>query len=208
MSSTTDTPITIRPALEALEQAFDQLRQRFGLAEGVAPVITIQSAGRKRATGWFWPEMWTGESPEINLSAEHLARGYEEAMETLIHEMAHWANWVNDVKDCNKAQYHNRQFKEMAQNLGLHVENLGLHVEKMGRHGWADTSLTPELKDMVYGLTVNKDAFGIARLIRRGEKAPTKMKLWQCGCGVKIRAAVEIDVTCNTCGAVFEKQDA
>lgn len=194
---------SIRPALEALETAFAQLAHRLDLPAGPAPVFTIQAAGRKRALGWFWAATWQNGQPEalpeINLAAEHLARGYEAAMETLVHELAHWANWLAKVKDCNASGYHNRHFKARA-------EALGLTVEKMGRHGWAYTNLGPELRKTVYGLHVNREAFALARLEKTATKGATRQKLWRCGC-TRIRAAVEVHAVCLACGENFILQD-
>ena len=201
--------MSIRPLIETLETSFDKLaKQLFSKEELPSPVITLQTHGRRNAYGWFARDMWIkGKDetlPEINISAEYLNRGVFEVIETLVHEMVHYVNHLrfsrgdNKKRDCNSSQYHNKIFKKTC-------EEIGLNCEKMGRYGWADTSLTKELKTKIEELKLNTEAFFLARRMSSVSKQPTKMKKWSCQCGINIRAAVSLDIRCNACGYDFEK---
>jgi hypothetical protein len=131
-------------AIEELYRAFDFFNETF--AEGNLPkvIITIQEAGRKNAYGWFGESFWKDGICEqgvceINLSAEYMGRDPYAILETLLHEMAHLKNAINDIRDCTSGQYHNKKFK-------IAAEQFGLIVKRAGNKGWAFTSLGEEAR--------------------------------------------------------------
>jgi hypothetical protein len=191
---------SIRPAIEELERAFQELAPVFG-REMPLPVITIQSQGRKSALGWFANNRWSntkGKLPEINICAEHLARSPEDIAEVLIHEMCHYADALDGIRDCTVRQYHNENFKKRC-------DEVGLICQKMRGRGWAATSLSPELLSKVALVKINPEAFTLFRAGAEKKKAETKMKKWRCTC-TTIRAAVLGEATCNRCGLAFKLQ--
>lgn len=142
-------------ALEELYRAFDFFNKRF--ADGSLPkvIITIQEAGRRNAYGWFGKSFWKDDICEqgvceINLSAEYMGRDPLSILETLLHEMAHLDNAMNDIRDCTSGQYHNKKFKTAA-------EKYGLIVKRMGNKGWASTQLGEEAVEAIEQLNPNKD---------------------------------------------------
>lgn len=149
---------------ENLEILFDYFNEKlFDEFFNTRPVITIQSAGKKNALGWctigkLWVEDNGSEFHEINISAEHLGSGIEAVSSTLLHEMCHLYNLINDGKsDTNPSnQYHSLRFKDTA-------ESIGFIVEKMGRRGYARTILSDNLKDLIKSSDI-KDTFTIRRL--------------------------------------------
>ena len=150
-------PVTDQPynkAVDVLQKAFIYFNEVLAEKElDKVPVITIQSKGRRAAYGWFWDCTWkSGDDvrPEINISAEHLSRSAHAIMETLIHEMAHMINAKRKVKDCNAAQYHNKNFKTTA-------EAIGLTVSKMGTHGYAKTELGDKARVAVLAFVAAND---------------------------------------------------
>lgn len=153
--------------LQTLYSAFDHFNRTFCSTDPLpTPVINLGPAGKRPYYGWFRANSWTVKTkqpdgsaplvPEINISPEYLDRSPEAVFETLLHEMTHLKNWVLSIKDCNASQYHNKKFKEQA-------ENFGLSVEKMRNRGWAKTSLAQEGIRAITALTFDKDAFNIAR---------------------------------------------
>lgn len=202
----------LAPAIAELHRIFDAVNERFYGGDLPTPIITIQSQGRKKGVlGWCttW-EAWqiikaTGETEgrfEINLTAEYMNRPVMEILGTLIHEIAHYANAHYGIKDVTGNQYHNKRFKEQA-------EYLMLEVKQDTKRGWSITNVTPELVEWLKSLNPNESVFTYFRgELPQRQKAPTKMKLWTCGCGTKIRAAVEIDVICRRCGQPFKKQES
>jgi len=140
-----------------LYRSFNHFNRFF--AEGILPhvVITIQNRGRRNAYGWFGESFWTdgvcaeGVS-EINLSAEYVSRGADALLETLLHEMAHLFNAVNEIQDCSSGQYHNKKFK-------LAAEKFGLEVTKLPGKGFARTRLGKEARKAISALKVDPDLF-------------------------------------------------
>jgi hypothetical protein len=90
---------------------------------------------------------------EISLSAEYLNRGIEEICDTLLHEMIHLYNALNNIKDTSSNYvYHNKKFKEGC-------ENHGLLVEKDKKLGWSITTLKPETKEYINTLNIHSEVF-------------------------------------------------
>src|SRR5438093_4632718 len=112
------------------------------------PVITIQGRGRRStAVGWFRNGKWHNGKPqglpEINICAERLNRPLEEIAQTLLHEMCHYANALEGIRDCS-GNYHNRKFKDRCASIGLICR-----LSEISGHGWSETSLSPSLREIV-----------------------------------------------------------
>lgn len=194
---------SLQPAVNTLEQVFETLMGMYQLDMKQRPVITIQSHGRRSALGWFWAKRWDNTLEkgiaEINISAEDLDRK-DGVIATLIHELVHFVNNINGVKDCNSSQYHNKHFKAKA-------EQFGLVVEQMGRYGFAHTHMSEDLKKKVEALKIDYSAFALSRNeLGKRQKAKTKMLKWSCGC-TNVRCAVELNAECQECGERFNLVD-
>ncbi len=192
---------TIKPVIETAEFIYDAFASRFN-RELPRPVITVQTKGRSQACAWFWADRWQdGEPsriPEINLCAEHVNDGLMELANSVLHEMVHYANWLDGVRDCSSSQYHNRRFKERCESVGLICER---HPQK--RYGWSSTRLSANLSIYVANLGINEDALNLSRITSRGLRRPgSKLKKWACGC-TNLWAAVEVAATCTRCGGSF-----
>lgn len=220
--------VSLVPAIAELERAF---RAFCGLAfkrHMPMPVITIQTAGRKNAAAWFWREQWLngernategghtgnpvqdggrasreGRLPEINICAEQLGRSVEDLAQFLLHEMCHMANYLDGIRDCTASQYHNRHFQRRCHSIGL--------VCKKGPRGFAYTSLSPQLREIVGRVAINPGAFAVYRrspfielnrsLPELVQKGTRRLRRWTCGCKKSrvIYASRGLDVTCNQC---------
>ena len=137
------------------------------------PVFVVASRGRKAVNGWFWANRWKSKTntetiaPEIFIAAESLSRNPEDVLETLLHEIAHYKNFLAEIKDCNSAQYHNKHFKKTA-------EQLGLEVSKLSGRGYARTALGPLAKEAIEKLKPNTKCYDLFRLEK--EQRPTIKK--------------------------------
>jgi hypothetical protein len=194
---------SIRPAITELERAFKGFAVLFK-REMPLPVITTQTRGRRKfVAGWYAHQKWRNGKPEgiseINLCAEHLALPVPAVAEILLHEMVHYANALDGIEDCSRNQYHRKSFK-------ARCDTIGLRCEQGGCRGWAKTSLSPELAETVAAVGIDPEAFSLFRLERKQEQVGSRMKKWRSGC-TTIRAAVEVDATCNQCGARFLIQE-
>lgn len=195
---------TIQPALDELYRIYAATAKMFGLDPKDPPLILIASRGRRKNwLGWHQAKAWRNKKDvitEVCICAEVLDRGPLKCAETLLHEMVHLANSRRGINDCSVNQYHNASFRNMAVEAGM-------ICEKMEKFGWASTSLGPEQKKVLKSMRLKRAAFQLARReFEAKEKPPTKMRKWACQCGINIRAAVELDITCNRCGELFEKK--
>lgn len=189
---------SINPIIKELERVYDALAKDFKL-KASRPIITVQTKGRQKDTlGWYWSEKWQldkKEIGEINICAEGLNK---QPIETLIHEMVHYANYCEKTEDCNAHQYHNKNFKTKA-------ESYGLNVEKQGRHGWAFTTLSDTLKPKLEKLKINYKLFKLYRKTSRSLTLPTKMKKYRCDC-TTVRCATDLNAKCLSCSKEFKER--
>lgn len=196
-------PHTIQPVIAAAEFLYEVFASRFK-REMVQPVITVQTKGRKNACAWFWADRWqNGEPcpiPEINLYAEHISDGLMELANSVLHEMVHYANWLDGVRDCSASQYHNRHFTDRCESVGLICAQ---HRQK--RYGCAFTKLSTELEELVSSLRIDEAALNLRRVAHQSKHRPgSKLKKWACNC-TNLWAAVEVNATCNRCDTLFRR---
>lgn len=195
------------PVIAELERAFRAFCDLSFKRQMPLPVITIQTAGRKSAIGWFAMEKWQNGQPkrlpEINISAEYLAHDVEDIAEVLLHEMCHYANYLNGIRDCSSSQYHNRNFKRRCESIGL--------VCTKSRRGWAYTELSIELREIVRRVSLDPGAFSMYRTgpqYRLVESNPERrLRRWKCECKKSkvIYASRGLDVTCNKCFKCYKE---
>ena len=197
-----------------LYSAYTQLNEQLFNNELPEPIIIIQSnqylpKSKKTVTGWcttspVWEQNINDKKDykyEINLIAEYLDRGYEGIMETLLHESCHLHNICNHIEDCSSRGKHNEHFKE-------ECDRINLLCEKVPRHGWAKTTLSPHLIEVVNNLEVDKEAFKIYRIVEVKEKktrnvAPThKYKCNSCGHEISSKED-ELIVICKDCNKEY-----
>ena len=190
---------SIVPLIKELERIYDSLTIKFNLMVE-RPIITIQSKGKSKILGWFWQEKWCKIEGkmigEINICAEELNKN---PIETLVHEMVHYANHVDNIADCNGHGYHNKNFKERA-------ELYGLSVNKDGRHGWGLTAIAPKLDAILKDIKIDYKIFELYRKENITTKAPTKMIKYICKC-TTIRCATSLKAKCLVCNEEFKISD-
>lgn len=152
---------SLKPLIDDLEDLFSKFNRHFFSGTLEKPVITVSPDHTRGAYGWCtgWKAWQDGNKEggyyEINMCAEYLNRPFEETCGTLLHEMVHLQNLQDDVQDTSRSGlYHNRKFKETA-------EEHGLTVEKGSKYGWHITALTPEAQAFVQSL--GKNGFGLVR---------------------------------------------
>lgn len=109
--------------------------------------------------------------------------------------------------------YHNKRFKEVAENHGLIVE-----YDK--RIGWSIAKLTDEAKTFVEANT-NKEVFTLTRNRHGAVEKPSdeggeeedpkpkqSMRKYVCpACGTIIRATKDVNVKCADCDEIFVKEE-
>jgi hypothetical protein len=131
---------------------------------------------------------------------------------TVAHEMAHYLNFKQGIKDTAKSGRHNLKFKEMA-------EKLGLVCTQDDKLGWT-TQGSAETDAIIDSLEVD---WSIFELVRKQQVAkvrkPSNKLTWECAPDCLIESpntgkltrftlvAAYIDGTCNQCGTKYTPVD-
>ena len=196
-----------------LNKLFDLLNDEFFEGALARPTITIMSTPKAFGSFSLRDDAWitkNGKTHEINIGAGTLARPIENVCATLLHEMCHYWDFVNGVKDTSRGySYHNKRFKDTAESHGLTVT----HSE---RYGWSHTEPADALLDFVLynGLTdilINRNestgfAIGGGTGTHSGTPVPTVTKkpsstrkyICPC-CGMSVRATKVVRIACMDC---------
>lgn len=214
--------------IAALTALWNAIRQRHPEVPAVVLLPAPSLAKKMNVLGHFAPLRWKGKRPdddrlhEVLVVAEHLDRGAEEVLDTLLHEAAHAANHERGVRDCSRSQYHNSSFRTMA-------ESLGLSVRQVPHYGHAQTTL-PAATAQLYeaGLAALREVLISRRrpianatgTTTGGVNTPTddsdpdvedgprsRHLKATCACGFVIRASKKTlqntVIRCETCGEPF-----
>ena len=135
-----DGPIESSLVVMGLEKAYEDIRAR----HPDAPPVVIALAGSRSRRGHFAANRWERNESgvaELFIAGERLRDGAQGVLATLLHETAHGLASTRGIPDTSRGgRYHNRRYKLLA-------EEVGLHVERAPSIGWSDTSLTPETID-------------------------------------------------------------
>lgn len=194
----------LKGVIETLETVFDRFNERYFENALSKPVITVSPDTTRGAYGWCttWKAWKEGESDgyyEINLCAEHLARPYLETCGTLLHEMVHLYNLMQDVQDCSRGgTYHNRKFKEAALAHGL-------ECSQTEKYGWSTTKLTDDTAAFVVSLGVSSFSMYRSKPTKASKKSNTRKYTCPC-CGMSVRATKDVMVKCAVCDVLMEKE--
>lgn len=196
-------------ALDELYRIFEILNKEYFSNKLPYPMITIQRTKRSGNLGWFTlDKIWERKNAddkryEINICAEYLNGEVYDIVDTLQHEMVHYANKIAEIKDCN-GQIHNKKFKSLA-------EQVGLIVEKSKKYGYGHTRCSDEFKKFIDEvIKPNVECFSYFRNLIIKEKKSTEKKIFTyvCPqCNEKVKAKAEKHIICGECGCDFEMQE-
>ena len=209
---------TYNRAAGYLNTIFNLLNERFFNNELERPVITIQST--PRAYGHYTPyNAWSvkGEKGmrEINIGAGTLTRNIENVVSTLLHEMVHYWNDMNGVKDTSRGgTYHNKKFLAKANECGLLIT----HSDK---YGWSHTEPSEEIlafcvEHDLTEIRLCRFDFEALRISGAGthsgnfptigiERKKSSSRKYVCPCcGMSVRATKEVHVMCMDCEEELE----
>lgn len=194
---------SLQPALAEIERMIDYLKIDMDFGD-IRITPTIQTQGQRKTFGHFSANRWQDDNGsnhhEIQITAENLKRPAMDIASTIRHELVHAKNFSLGIRDAsNSGVYHNLKFKSSAEEYGL------ICAEKTPANGHGFTSLSAMLEArLIAELQPNDSAFNLVRLATKPKKAKTKMLKWSCGC-TNIRAAVEVNATCEECSETFIK---
>lgn len=155
---------TIGDIITCLHDSFDYFNQELDSKLPQPYFTLIPNRGKTAYLGWFFRGKWKegkANKNEINICPDTLKRPLEDVLETVLHEMVHYANYVKNIQDCNANQYHNKHFKTRA-------ESFGLIVEKVRNRGYAKTSLNEYGMKLVKGFLKTKEGKAFEKLHDKG----------------------------------------
>lgn len=199
-----------------LVKIFKAINETYFENELETPTITIQSTAGAYGhvtTGKVWHNLETA-THELNISADYLSRPIENVVATLIHEACHLYAMQNGIKDTsNRGVYHNRHFKDLA-------EQRGLIISRHEKYGWTITEpseetlnfcITYALEDI---LITRQPCFslpgaggsktGNGGSVPPAPRKPSSTRKYICPCcGNSFRATKNINVLCMDCNVPF-----
>ena len=200
--------------LKVLEETWLEIRRWHPDIPPAVIIIASGTDGKHPRWGHHAPGRWNvnGEqTTEIMISGEGLRRTPHDVFGTLLHEAAHALAHARGIKDTSRqGRYHNKQFKNCA-------EELALTVTHDDRNGWAATTLTPAA-ERAYARQL--DALTQAMTLwRHGEtttgtatRRNTNLIAAICLCGRSIRLAAstlaEAPIICQACDGKFQAKTA
>lgn len=192
----------IKDFIKQYEEVFNKFNKKYFKNELPTVVLTVNSDTTKGAYGWCTSgKVWKHEDDEngfyeIVLTAEYINRAPEEIAGTLFHEMIHLYNLQHEIVDTSgNGYYHNKKFKEAAENFGLKV--------KKTDYGYSKTELSEEQIEFVK--TLNLIKFDFYRVKKIKISKPSKSKKYQCPlCGASFWSSKEMHVHCEDCDEDFE----
>ena len=203
-------------ALEELYRIFDILNHDKFNGSLSEPVITIQKTKGGTLGHFTLTKTWVDKNNEssdetsyyeINIDPRWFnTRTPADVAETLLHEMCHYHNKVNDIKDCS-GNIHNKKFKKSA-------ENVGLIVEKGKSVGYGYTSMSEELKAYMNEVVKPNDKafeyFRTAPLKPSGAGGARKKSVFKytCpDCGQEVKGKRDMVIKCGLCDVVMKMED-
>lgn len=202
-----------------LKSIYEQLNEDFW--NGELPDITLTIQQKEATYGHVTlSEVWMIENDgqhELNVAAGGLVRPIENIVATIMHEAVHIYCMQNSIKDTsNNHVYHNKKFKEIA-------EQHGLLIERHEKYGYTLTTPSQKLIDYckeqgfenlhIYrkeeGQPIGKGLGGITGGDDgAGTAAPTRKsstRKYACDCGISVRATKEVYIICGNCMAVMKE---
>jgi hypothetical protein len=205
---------TASRVLKVLEDIWLEIRRWHPDIPPAVIIIASGTEGKQARLGHHAPGRWNvagRQYAEVMISGEGLRRTPGEVLGTLLHEAAHALAHERGIKDTSRqGRYHNKHFKNCA-------EQLGLSVEHDDRFGWSAAKITSttefayarQLADLAQAMT----------LWRHGEtttgttsRRSTNLIAAACPCGRSIRVAAstlaEAPITCQACDGDFQAKNA
>lgn len=186
-------------AIEFLENAYDVLNLKY--FNGELPKVVIVSMSNPKEYGHYsLYDAWATEDMayrEISISAETLNRKIENTIATLLHEMTHHYNAMNNIKDCSRnGTYHSKKFKEQA-------ELRGLIIEYDPKIGWSKTTPSPELIEFIQEQGWRD--VDLSRAMSGSKmKKPSSTRKYICPiCGCSVRATKDVLIACVPCSEIM-----
>jgi hypothetical protein len=199
-----------------LDGLFDYYNNR--LFEGKLNDCMINMSRKKGALGFFSPKNWKdtnkqdgGGIHEINLNPDHLDRKEAEWHSTLVHEMVHL--WQRDFGEPSRSGYHNKQWANKMQEIGLIPTNTGEPGGK--KTGQAMAHYIADNGPFIKAFNALKEKnvkYLPQKMLDTGKKSAGKMGAanktkYTCPCGNNVWGKPDLSIICGVCNKMFEQEE-
>ena len=193
------------PALKECEKFIFFCDDYFKLNLKKDYVITINKASKK-ALAHFMPkehiEHFTNTTQDlnnINLNTYYIKDNCPYIR--LLHELSHFVNYSNKIKDCSSNQYHNKKFK-------IQAEKFLLKVSRTDKNGYSYTEGTEEFDKMLKIFKPNKEVFNIFQNKKDNKKTKSRQMIkYSCDCAIIRTAEKDLKYKCLKCGCEVVKDE-
>ena len=123
------------------------------------------------------------------------------SLENLIHEMVHFEGKVKGIYNCSKSQFHNANFKNLAEKRGYIMK------EKSKKHGWS-SGVANEWLNAIFDEFLKDNPFPIKNfkfpVIEKEKKERTLFSYFCPECGVIVKGKRDLSLICGECKVNFE----
>ena len=208
---------------QAIQEAYDFYNKElfypvFG--QLLSPVMLSLNDNYKRVSyGYYAFDKYKDEEGNllslINLTPEYLTRTFIKVMGTLVHEMCHHYQYTLGVKKGKRTAYHDKEFAEIMERVGLICSTTGEPGGKQtGRRvshyvldGGAFEKLTIDAPESLKTpFTINNNLFGRERNFRDEHSKTLKLKIkYECpNCKNKVWGKPNLQINCVPCNTILK----
>jgi predicted SprT family Zn-dependent metalloprotease len=171
----------------------------------------------KKYSGFFAPGRWNKKKPgkvdekemhEIGINPDYFDRPDEEWQQTLVHEMCHL--WQRDFGKISRAGYHNKQWADKMEEIGLMPSTTGKPGGKKTGQKMLDYIIPNGLFIQAFNNLKKKNIKYVSSPLLydplKIKKASAKKK-YSCACGVNVWGKPGLDIICAACKSVFTEAE-
>ena len=162
-------------------------------------LVMFLSKTTKKAVGYFHEQSIENSTKRIHqivLNTYYLKD--EDMYECLIHEVGHFWNSVNGIRDFSKGGRHNKKFKEIAERLGLKCELMSKSK------GYALTSRTDEFNKLLDEFKPKEEVWNIQEVKFENKNKKKGLRKYECDCGQIIYASNDsVEGECKKCESLW-----
>lgn len=205
---------TQAPTLEqftAYQLAWNWFNER--LFSGSLSPCLLNFSRHSKAYGFFVANKWANhgtkqKAHEISLNPDVLLRPLKETMGTLVHEMVH--QWQQDHGKAPRRCYHDRQWAEKMESIGLMPSHTGQPDGKrtgvkVTHYIISEGAFEQAFAAMPEGYLIPWLSAGILDA-KKTPKSQNKIKYTCPSCEAAVWGKPGLNVTCGDCEEAFEEQ--
>ena len=191
----------ISQMISQFEEIYNSLNVKYFNGELPKAAITFNLTRKTRTKG-YKKESPSGKNImfEIVLGPEILHQSIDVTVSDILHEMVCEYCEIKNIKaTSNNGTYHNKTFKTVAAEHGL-------HIERGDKYGWSITKPSNDLRVFVDSQGWSTPKISDSELFDYVSSIKSSTRRWVCPkCGTIIRSTKDVRVICADCMKLFVK---